>query len=195
VIRGRVRIARGAATVAGQLTAWLLLAPVAWAAVVAILLVVGTDGDPLGHRRVLDELARLDAAWISGAVRWAGGAGLLLAGIAIGRLALAQLPTPRLARRPVAVATAGPGTTLVAPRAAERAAERAAGAAPGVRAARAHLDDDTVVVAVTTDPAGLPGLPGVRAAVRDALARHGLPDLGVRVVGVKVDTSIRRELA
>jgi hypothetical protein len=195
-MRRRVRIARSGATRIGIAVAGLLALAVAWFAGAAVALGLGADPATIdrltGYRAAVAWLAEPPAP--SGMTRAiAAGAGVV-AFLVLGRLALAQVPRPRVPRAPVVLEHGGSGTTTVAPRAIERAVESALADFDGVTA---RWEDGLVIASVTSaQPRRLAdALADAPAQAAGALRRHGLPDAEVQVVLRRVRSTPTREVS
>ena len=190
--------------------AGLVLAPKALVVLASLLLIwgglvvgllalkVGPDGvqSVTGYRSVYDFFRDLGPADFDSATRAIlAGAGVL-ALLICGYLALKQLPRPYLARHDLDLSRDDRGEVVVAPRAIERLAEAAAGRGSGVAAAAGRYGTDDLAVDVTLARARdvEDSLRGVQAAVREALADHGLPVLAVNVTLTGYRPKARREL-
>ena len=196
IVRRRVRIAGGRGGRLGIVVAGLLALGVAWYAGAAVALGLGAAPATIdaltGYRAVV--------AWLAGphvpsdATRAIVAAAGLVAFVVLARLALAQVPRPRVPRSPVVLEHAARGTTTVSPRAIERAVECALA---DFDAVTARWEDGTVTATVTgTRPRALTGaLAAAPGAITRALQRHGLPEAEVRVVLRRVRPSSNREVS
>lgn len=195
IVRRRVRIARGRVTSVGIVVAGLLALGVAWYAGAGVALGLGADPATVdgltGYRAVVDWLAapHVPSPTTRAIVAGAG----VLAFLVLGRLALAQLPKPRVPRGALVLEHDVRGTTTVEPRAIERAVESALRDFDSVSA---RWEDGHVTAAVTSSrPRQLAdALAKAPAEASAALRRHGLPEAEVRVVLRHVRSSTNREV-
>ena len=167
IVRRRVRIARGRGSRVGIVLAGLLALGVAWYAGAAVALGLGAAPATIdaltGYRSVV--------AWLAGphvpsvATRAIVAAAGLVVFVVLARLALAQVPRPRVPRSPVVLEHAARGTTTVSPRAIERAVECALA---DFDAVTARWEDGTVTATVDRDAPAL----AHRRARRGPRRRH-----------------------
>lgn len=199
--RQRVAADRSALTVAGQIVAALVGLALVWGALVVGLLLAGVEPASVNSFTGYDDAHGAvagvgDGDVADGTVRLLVGLGGLLAALALGLLARAQLPRPRLARSPVELGDDARGQTTVAPRAVERTVEAAALGHPAVARAAGRFGEEELALDLTlADPGDVPGvLRAVRASARDSLETHGLPAAPVHVTLVRLDRPPRRDL-
>lgn len=197
-MRRRIKVSRTPATRAGVVLTGLLALGVAWYAGAALALGLGADADVVdsvtGYRVVVAWLADLPVP--DGRTRAVVGVAGVVAFVVLGRLALAQLPRPRVPRATLVLDQQPRGATTVSPRAIERAVEGAVAALDGLEDATARWEGETITVLVSGSKPRLlvPALSGVDGAARDALARHGLPAAEVQVVLRRVRPASTREV-
>ncbi len=182
----------------------LLLVPVALALVWygAMLVALSFKAPPetvdaiSGYRAAYDFLADLEAGDVTGRVRLIASLAGLAAFVVFGLLAWKQIPRPYLARGELTLAENGRGASTVEPRAIERAAEVAACVHPSVSEATGRYGDDGIDVDISVMRAGdaVGTLREVQRRVGEALRRHGLPAMPVRVTLTGFERQRRREL-
>jgi hypothetical protein len=199
--RQRVRIeGSSVATTVGRLLVALLGVAIAWYGLMVMLLAFKVSpsfvNDISGYRTAFDYLSGLEPGDISQTDRLiVAGVALVLALIAL-FLLWRGLPRPHLARHEVTVTETELGTTEIAPRAMERAVEAAALEHPAVVGARARLDDDGIVLAVTAGKAAdlVKTLHEVEDRAFESLERHQLELGRVDVTLAGFDSPNGREL-
>jgi hypothetical protein len=201
MLRQRLRVESSTfATTVGRGLVALFGAAIAWSGLMVVLLAFKVSpsfvDDISGYRTVFDYLSGLTPGDISQIDRLiVAGVALVLALIAL-FLLWRGLPRPHLARHEVTVTEDELGTTEIAPRAMERAVEAAALEHPAVVGARARLDDDGIVLAVTAGKAAdlVKTLHEVEGRAFKSLERHQLELGRVDVTLAGYDTPNGREL-
>jgi len=199
-VRQRLRTRRSPLVFVSRALVVLVALALIWGGVAIALLALGVGEDAVEsvtfYRTAFDFLAELEPADFDGTTRailaGAGAAALVV----FGYLALRELPRPYLARRDLELSQGERGTVTVEPRALERIAESSAEQQPGVAHASGRYGTDELAVGVAVRRAGETAdtLSGVRDALRDALDRHGLPEMPVSVVLTGYEPKTRREL-
>ncbi len=182
----------------------LLLVPVAlaliWYGAMLLALAVKTSPETVnaisGYRDAYAFLADLEAGDVSGRVRLIASLAGVAAFVVFGLLAWKQVPRPYLARGELTLAENDRGTSTVEPRAIERAAEVAACAHPSVSDATGRYGEDGIDVDIDLNRAGdaLGTLREAQRRVGEALQRHELPDVPIRVTLTGFERQRRREL-
>jgi len=182
----------------------LLLVPVAlaliWYGAMLVALAVKTSPETVnaisGYRDAYDFLAGLEAGDVTGRVRLIASLAGLSAFVVFGFLAWKQIPRPYLVRGELTLAENNRGTSMVEPRAIERAAEVAARAHPSVSDATGRYGEDGIDVDLDVNRAGdvLGTLHEAQLRVSEALQRHELPDVAIRVTLTGFERQRRREL-
>jgi hypothetical protein len=183
IVRHRIRVGGDRWTTAGRLVTGVLALGAAWYAGLLAALAFGADAGTVdaltGYRAALDWLQapELPGRAVTGFV------GLLVFALA-GRMALAQVPRPRVPREALVLEQDPRGVVTVAPRAIERAVEAGVDALDGLGSARARWEPGCVTVAVSGTRAAplAESLAAAPGAAREALRRHGLPDAEVQIV-------------
>ena len=182
----------------------LLLVPLAlaliWYGAMVVALAFKTSPETVntisGYRDAYDFLAGLEAEDVSDRIRLITGLAGLAAFVVFGFLAWKQVPRPYLARGELTLSEDPRGTSTVEPRAIERAAEVAACADPSVSDATARHGEDGIDVDLdvrrASDVVGT--LRRVQHRVGEALQRHDLPGVPIRVTLTGFDRQRRREL-
>ena len=149
-----------------------------------------------GYRDAYDFLAGLETDDVTGEIRLITALAGLGAFLIFGWLAWKQLPRPYLARGELTLGEGERGTLTVEPRAIERVAEAAARGHPAVADASGRYGDDGIDLHVDVgDADDLAGtLQDVRRRLGEALQRHDLPEVPVRVTLTGFERQRRREL-
>ena len=201
MLRQRLRnTASPLAFVARALVALLALG-LLWTGAVILLLALnvaeGTVDSISGYRTAFDYFADLGGDDLDGATTRAimAGAGLA-AFLLFGYLALQALPRPYLARQDLELTRDSRGNVTIEPRAIERLAETAAEDQRGVAGASGRYGTDELAVGVAVRHARdvADTLGQVHTAVREALAKHGLPAMAVSVILTGYEPKTKREL-
>ncbi|MGI8749749.1 MAG: hypothetical protein ACR2J6_04240 [Thermoleophilaceae bacterium] len=200
MLRQRLRNRRSGLAFAGPAVTVLASLALIWGGVIVLLLALKVGASSVqaitGYRSAYDFLRGLGPDDFDSATRAIlAGAGVL-AFLAFGYLALKLVPRPYTARHDLDLSRGERGEVTVDPRAIERLAELAAERRAGVSAAAGRYGTDRLAVDVTLGrPRDVGGtLRGVRAAVREALERHGLPVVPVDVTLDGYQPKSRREI-
>jgi hypothetical protein len=200
VPRARIRIRRFPLEVLGRLVLAIFAVVLIWYGGMLVLLALGVKPGTVetlsGYRSAFDWATGLSEADATEGVRLATGLGGLAAFLVFGYLALRAVPRPYLARSSVLLGDTAKGTTDVSPRAVERVAEVAAAQNRAISSARGRLEDETVVLEVSTSHARHleETLHDVQRRALDGLRRHELAVRAVDVTLTGFERTTRREL-
>jgi hypothetical protein len=200
VFRQRIRARVSGAVFTGNLLVTMIGLALIWYGLMVVLLAFKASASFVdeisGYRAAYDYFAGLEPSEITARVRLIAGLAGLAAFVVFGVLAWKHLPRPYLARSELLLGEDERGTLIVEPRAVERAAEIAAREHPAVSESAGRYEIDAVAVNVHvrrgTDLAET--LRDVDRRVHEALQRHDLPSMPVRVTLTGFDRQHRREL-
>lgn len=201
MLRQRLRTRTVTLRAVGRLLVGLLALAFIWYGFCLILLAAkvspSTVNDLSGYRTIYDTLAGLTPADADGTVRAITAGAGVLGLLVFGYLAFHELPRTYLARHDLMVTADEHGVIAVEPRAIERLAAIAAGRVPGVTGAASRYEVDELVVTVSVRRARevAQTLRTAHGEVREALERHGLPQMPVTLTMTGFDGKQRRELA